>query len=220
MKCLERQFGQLVSNAAALAVLAATALAPGAASAQERAAAGGGALRTAAPGALLFEDVRVFSGTASSLSPPVHVLVIGNTIEAISAAPISPPAQVRVLRIAGQGRTLMPGLIDAHVHLTFGSLLMAQLRSPELTPAKAEAAAAAQAERMLLRGFTAVRDVGGPVFGLKRRIDAGEVLGPRIWHLAQSSRRRVGMATFVRPMNHRAASQASHRARSCSAPTS
>lgn len=42
-----------------------------------------------------------------------------------------------------------------------------------------EAKAAVEAERMLQRGFTAVRDVGGPEFGLKRMIDAGKIIGPR-----------------------------------------
>lgn len=68
-----------------------------------------------------------------------------------------------------------------HVHLTFSALTMPQMMSPDLTPEKAEAAAGQQAHDMLLRGFTAVRDAGGPVFGLKRRIDAGELAGPRVW---------------------------------------
>ncbi|WP_147694620.1 amidohydrolase family protein, partial [Vogesella mureinivorans] len=75
----------------------------------------------------------------------------------------------------------MPGLIDVHVHLTFGALPMARLMDPELSPISAEAAAAQQAEQMLLRGFTSVRDMGGPVFGLKAGIDAGRYRGPRIW---------------------------------------
>jgi imidazolonepropionase-like amidohydrolase len=75
----------------------------------------------------------------------------------------------------------MPGLIDVHVHLTFGALSQAQLASPDLTPEKALAASAREAEQMLLRGFTAVRDVGGPIFDLKRMIDSGKVAGPRVW---------------------------------------
>jgi imidazolonepropionase-like amidohydrolase len=75
----------------------------------------------------------------------------------------------------------MPGLIDVHVHMTFTSMTMMQLLGPSLTPAMAEAAAAGEAKRMALRGFTAVRDLGGPVWGLKAGIDAGKYVGPRIW---------------------------------------
>jgi imidazolonepropionase-like amidohydrolase len=81
--------------------------------------------------------------------------------------------------IAGGGRTLMPGLIDAHWH--------AMLVRP--TPAEAIAGdtgfnnlvAGAEATDTLMRGFTTVRDVGGPTFGLKRAIDLGIVPGPRIY---------------------------------------
>jgi imidazolonepropionase-like amidohydrolase len=58
---------------------------------------------------------------------------------------------------------------------------MAELMGPDLTPMTAEQAAAVQAEKMLLRGFTSVRDMGGPIWGLKQGIDAGKYKGPRIW---------------------------------------
>ena len=128
--------------------------------------------------ALLIRDVRVFDGVGPALSAPTDVLVRGNAIERI-AADLEAPTGARV--IDGRGRTLMPGLIDVHVHMTFGAMPMTALMSPDLTPSSAEAAAAEQAEQMLLRGFTSVRDVGGPVFGLKAGIDAGRYRGPRIW---------------------------------------
>jgi imidazolonepropionase-like amidohydrolase len=130
-----------------------------------------------APTEILFREVRVFDGVASRLSEPTDVLVRGNTIARIAAGQVAPAARV----IEGQGRTLMPGLIDVHVHMTFTSMTMMQLLAPDLTPAAAEAAAAAEAEKMLLRGFTAVRDMGGPVWGLKSGIDSGKYHGPRIW---------------------------------------
>lgn len=127
---------------------------------------------------LLLRDVRVFDGIGPELSAPTDVLVRGARIERIAPEQVA-PAEARV--IEGRGRTLMPGLIDVHVHLTFGALPMARLMDPELSPISAEAAAAQQAEQMLLRGFTSVRDMGGPVFGLKAGIDAGRYRGPRIW---------------------------------------
>lgn len=133
---------------------------------------------TTAPSALLIANVRVFDGVGPASSAPTDVLVRGNMIERI-APDIEAPAGARI--IDGAGRTLMPGLIDVHVHMTFGAMPMTTLLSPDLTPSKAEAAAAEQAEQMLLRGFTSVRDVGGPVFALKAGIDAGRYRGPRIW---------------------------------------
>jgi len=125
--------------------------------------------------AVLFQNVRIFDGKNSALSPPSNVLVRDNRIEKISAATITADAQV----INGGGRVLMPGLIDAHWH--------AMLVRP--TPASALAndvgytnlLAAAEATSTLMRGFTTVRDMGGPAFALKRAIDEGLVAGPRIY---------------------------------------
>jgi imidazolonepropionase-like amidohydrolase len=131
----------------------------------------------ASGGTTLFQNVRIFDGKNSSLSAPSSVLIKGNVIERISTASIA--AEPGVTVIAGGGRTLMPGLIDAHWH--------AMLIRP--TPAEAIAgdigfnnlAAGAEATDTLMRGFTTVRDVGGPSFGLKRAIDLGIVPGPRIY---------------------------------------
>jgi imidazolonepropionase-like amidohydrolase len=125
----------------------------------------------------LFQNVRIFDGKSGSLSPPSNVLVRGNIIEQISPATIAAEPGARV--IAGGGRTLMPGLIDAHWH--------AMLIRPN--PDQAingdvgynNLVAADEATDTLMRGFTTVRDVGGPVFGLKRAIDEGVVKGPRIY---------------------------------------
>lgn len=137
-----------------------------------------GQAATAEAGETLFRNVRVFDGSATALSGPTNVLVRGNVIAAIGPEAI-PTAATRT--IDGRGRTLMPGLIDVHVHLTFGALTMAELASPDLTPAKAGEAAAANATETLMRGFTSVRDVGGPIFEVKKMIDAGRIPGPRIW---------------------------------------
>src|ERR1700730_19401462 len=131
----------------------------------------------ASAGARLFQNVRIFDGKNSSLSVPSTVLIEGNVIERISTAPIA--AEPGATVIAGCGRTLMPGLIDAHWH--------ALLVRP--TPAEAIAGdigfnnlvAGAEATDTLMRGFTTVRDMGGPTFGLKRAIDLGLVPGPRIY---------------------------------------
>jgi imidazolonepropionase-like amidohydrolase len=125
----------------------------------------------------LFRNVRVFDGVGPALSPPTDVLVRGNLIAAIGAGARSSGATV----IEGRGRTLMPGLIDAHVHIPLSVVAQTEIADPALTAEVVEARGAAEAERMLLRGFTAVRDLGGPVFGIKAGIDKGKYIGPRIW---------------------------------------
>ncbi|MCY1003868.1 amidohydrolase family protein [Myxococcus sp. MISCRS1] len=129
------------------------------------------------PRAVLFQGVRVFDGKSKGLSGPVNVLVQGNKIARISSSPIARTGEVRV--IEGKGRTLMPGLIDAHYHMMMASVpLTVALAGPEgyLT-----LVAAREAKATLLRGFTSVRDMAGPVFSIKRGIDDGLIEGPRIW---------------------------------------
>ena len=60
------------------------------------------------PSGVLFENVRIYNGTADRLSAPSNVLVVGNVIRTISSGPIADPAGVEVQRIRGGGRTLMP----------------------------------------------------------------------------------------------------------------
>lgn len=131
--------------------------------------------KTAAPPETLFKNVRVFDGKSATQSAPTSVLVRGNKIAAIGESAQSATATV----IDGAGKTLMPGLIDAHSHLMFASLPQAAILTSDIE--FVTLAAGKTAGEMLLRGYTSVRDVGGPVFGLKRAIDIGMVPGPRIW---------------------------------------
>jgi imidazolonepropionase-like amidohydrolase len=129
--------------------------------------------------ATLFLNVRVFDGKSGALSSPSSVLVQGNTIERVSPSPIDASTIENVTVIDGRRRVLMPGLIDAHWHS-----FMASVPQPVLMNADASylhLLAARQAEATLMRGFTTVRDMGGPVFGLKRAIDEGAMIGPRIY---------------------------------------
>ena len=128
---------------------------------------------------VVFTNVRVFDGTADKLSAPTTVVVRGNVIAAIGADAKASSAAATV--IDGRGQTLMPGMIDNHVHMMFNSLSPAAMAAPDMSLEKVMALSAEQSRAMLLRGFTAVRDVGGPSFELKRLIDSGKVMGPRIW---------------------------------------
>lgn len=133
---------------------------------------------------LLIRDVRIFDGVKPRLSPSKDVRVEGGVITAITAnrrrfgraEPTSSPA---VDIVEGAGRTLMPGLIDMHTHLAFATV--SQVAALTADVHFLAIAAAVGAEQSLLRGFTTVRDLGGPVFGLKQAIDSGLVRGPRIF---------------------------------------
>ena len=130
-------------------------------------------------GGVLFENVRIFNGTSGQLSGPSNVLVAGNVIRTISSAPIPDPAGMTVQRIRGDARTLMPGLIDNHWHTTLARVQLPQLVDGDV--GFLNLLAGVEAEATLMRGFTTVRDLGGPSFGLKRAIDEGLVPGPRIY---------------------------------------
>lgn len=148
---------------------------------------------------VLFQNVRIFDGKSGALSPISNVLVRGNRIEKISTAPIAVNRSANTTIINGAGRTLMPGLIDVHVHIAFGSMLLTQLYDPKTTPEQLSAATAASAGQMLTRGFTAVRDVGGPIFPLKHAIDAGKTPGPRIWPSGAVISQTAGHGDFRTP---------------------
>ncbi len=128
---------------------------------------------------VLFQNVRIFDGKSPALSAPSNVLVRGNKIERVSAQPIPVDRRADTTVVDGSGRTLMPGLIDNHAHPTFFNLPMAV--SATADPNYLQIRQAASAKDLLLAGFTAVRDVSGPVYGLKRAIDENRVAGPRIW---------------------------------------
>ncbi len=131
------------------------------------------------PTSVLFENVRIFDGKGSTLSTSTNVLVRGNKIERISAAPIPVDRRADTRIIDGGGRTLMPGLIDAHWHTMMATLPEAALMTADF--GYINLAAGVEAGNTLMRGFTSVRDLSGPAFGLKRAIDEGLVVGPRIW---------------------------------------
>jgi len=127
----------------------------------------------------LFQNVRIFDGTRARLSAPSFVLVRGNRIERISAEPIQTESVVDGVVLNGDGRTLMPGLIDMHWHaMMVRSTPTALMVDPV---GYTNLLASLEAADTLMRGFTTVRDVGGPVFGLKRAIDEGLIVGPRIY---------------------------------------
>ncbi len=128
--------------------------------------------------AILINDVVIFNGTDETTIRG-NVLIEGNEIRQVSTGPIAIDFSDRTQVIEGGGRFLMPGLIDAHVHLCFEAI-------PQLVAVRSDLAyvilkAADASEKLLLQGFTTVRDLGGNTFGLKKAIDQGLVNGPRVY---------------------------------------
>ncbi|OEF75920.1 amidohydrolase, partial [Vibrio splendidus 1F-157] len=124
----------------------------------------------------LFTNVDVFNGTENKLYEDHHVLVEDNLIKQISASPIEAGDAVV---IDGEGKTLMPGLIDGHAHVMINYNFGDIETNKDLTDISIHATQVAK--RYLDDGFTTVRDMGGPAFGLTREIEAGNVVGPRIY---------------------------------------
>lgn len=110
--------------------------------------------------AIIFENARIVDGTADRPSEPVQVLVEGGSIREVEKNIASASAQ----RIDLSGKTLMPGLIDAHVHVVASTADLGQ--NGMLPDALVTVRAFKIMGEMLARGFTTVRDVGGATSGL------------------------------------------------------
>lgn len=104
-----------------------------------------------------------------------HIVIEDNRIKEISETPVTGGGDVIDLK----GKTLMPGLIDAHVHITAYTANLADL--PYQSPFYVAAKTVEILGDMLDRGFTTVRDVGGGEFGMARAQAEGCVRGPRIF---------------------------------------
>lgn len=126
---------------------------------------------------IAFTNIKLFDGKTGKLTEGQRVTVEGNKIKTIE--PAASPATEGAEVIDCGGRTLMPGLIDAHWHSMMAAIGMMDLMTADV--GYINIACAEEANRTLMRGFTSIRDLAGPSFGLKRAIDSGLTAGPRIW---------------------------------------
>jgi imidazolonepropionase-like amidohydrolase len=131
--------------------------------------------RATAP--IMFGNFLLFDGKSDALRGGLRLLVEGNRIKQIAGGDPAPPDGAQMIDCGG--RVIMPGLIDAHWHSVFAALPVSALFSADV--GYIFLAAGAEAERTLMRGFTTVRDLGGPSFALKQAIDDGLSTGPRIY---------------------------------------
>jgi imidazolonepropionase-like amidohydrolase len=126
---------------------------------------------------IVFTNVRLFDGRSPNLRGGVQVLVEDATIKDVAAGSPGTPDGARLIDCGGH--VLMPGLIDAHWHTLLAGLTLTEIMTSDVE--HVIGGARGQAERTLMRGFTTVRDLGGPSFPLKKEIDAGQTVGPRIY---------------------------------------
>jgi imidazolonepropionase-like amidohydrolase len=140
---------------------------------------------------ILFTGGRFLDPRRDDLRDGVEVLVEGNVIKEVSDRPVhAPDAQ----RIDIGDRTLMPGLIDCHIHLVLTEVNLSLLADVPLTLLAAKGSVAMRA--MLERGFTTLRDTGGADWGLKAAVEQGLFTGPRLFIAGQPLSQTGGHGDF------------------------
>lgn len=124
---------------------------------------------------ILIRNARLFDSATGRLQPRTQIVVQGATFADVTTEEV---AGDRFRVIDAGGRVVLPGLIDAHVHVTAATHdLIGQAMQPQTLLA---AQASAILREMLLRGFTTVRDVGGADAGLQEAVERGLFDGPRL----------------------------------------
>jgi imidazolonepropionase-like amidohydrolase len=142
----------------------------------------------------IFTNARVLFDGREALEPSLNVLVTDNRIVAVSQDPIH---QAGATVIDVDGRTLMPGLIDAHAHITGLSLSPKNLAYPA---ADLAFAAATYLRNSLMAGFTSIREAGGADYTIAHLLKGGEIIGPRLFYSGRALTQTGGGADFRTPI--------------------
>ncbi|NYH53857.1 imidazolonepropionase-like amidohydrolase [Nocardiopsis arvandica] len=145
---------------------------------------------------VLFTGAGLLDPEAGTRTPDSWLLVEDGLIAGSGRGPAPETGGgVEVVDLAGA--TLMPGLIDAHVHPTaFSADLGAAM---DHSPSYVASYAARSLNSMLRRGFTTVRDVAGGDWGLARAVDEGLVDGPRLMFGGKALSQTGGHGDFRAP---------------------
>jgi imidazolonepropionase-like amidohydrolase len=144
---------------------------------------------------LLFRNARVFDGTSADCAEGMQVLVADGLIREVSERPIVADG-ARVIDVAG--RTLMPGLIDAHMHAYASDVAVARIEAQG--PAYRTAHAVRMLGHALDCGFTTVRDIGGGDHSLSRAIADRLIRAPRYFYSGKALSMTGGHGDF-RPVD-------------------
>ncbi len=140
---------------------------------------------------VLLTNLRLFDGETLSMREGGEILIEGDRITALPPVGQGPQDAER---IDCGGRAVIPGLIDAHWHTTLVGV--SQIAALTQDIGFIHLMAGREAGATLMRGFTTVRDLGGPAFGLKLAIDRGAVSGPRIFPCGAMISQTAGHGDF------------------------
>ena len=124
---------------------------------------------------MVLSNARVLDTRGGKLLGKCHILIEDGRIAAVSEGVPAAAAE----RIDVGGRVVMPGLCDAHVHVTAATADLANMR--HWSPSYVTAHAAQELEATLMRGFTTVRDGAGADWGLAQAVEEGLIVGPRLF---------------------------------------
>ena len=127
---------------------------------------------------VLFTNCMVFDGHSDELKK-YDILVKNNIIKQISEEPLAITASENSTIIDCQGNTLMPGLIDTHTHIAVPEQL--ETLMDDVDWMYWGVSAARVTTDWLMRGYTTVRDAGGPSMSLHKAVEEGKLIGPRIY---------------------------------------
>jgi len=130
---------------------------------------------------VLLQNANVLDVETGELLPNRRVVVLEGRIERLEPMSVEAPEAraAEVVQLDLGGKTLLPGLIDAHVHVLAWTANLRELHNA--SPHYNALQAARIMQGMLMRGFTAVRDAAGADFGLKRAVEEGLLPGPRLY---------------------------------------
>ncbi|GEA59336.1 metal-dependent hydrolase family protein [Vibrio comitans] len=137
--------------------------------------------KTELPTQTLIVNVHVWDGTSDGVTKKINVLVEDNLIKKIEADKSDAHADATI--IDGEGKVLMPGLIDAHTHLAAPEQL--DRLKDDVDWMYWGISTAQVTEDWLMRGYTTVRDAGGPASSIHKAVEDGRVIGPRIYSSGQ-----------------------------------
>jgi imidazolonepropionase-like amidohydrolase len=145
---------------------------------------------------LLFKNARIFDGTHADCPEGMQVLVEAGVIREVSDKSVK-AGGAQVIDVVG--RTLMPGLIDAHVHAYTPTFSL--FENDHMPPSLLASHAGTILTGMLRRGFTTVRDAGGADRGLWLAIEQGLIKGPRLFYSGRAISQTGGHGD-MRPLDH------------------
>ncbi|AAU28332.1 TPA: amidohydrolase family protein [Legionella pneumophila] len=143
---------------------------------------------------ILFKNANVILGESTELKKKFDVLVQNNLISQVSQTPLQPFEGMRIIDV--KGKTLMPGLIDAHAHITGLTLSPKNIFYSE---AEIFLAAATYLKNSLFYGFTTLREAGGADFRIAQLLDNKSIPGPRLFYSGRALTQTGGGADFRKP---------------------